>query len=74
MNHIEARAIDWAAWVRAGDRVVCSHMTAEPVALLRSLASFHDKEDWRTMQHTAMAEDFSWERSALKYAELYRSL
>ena len=39
MNHIEARAIDWAAWVRAGDRVVCSHMTAEPVALLRSLAT-----------------------------------
>jgi acyl-CoA hydrolase len=30
---------DWARWLRAGDRIVCSHMTAEPVALLRSLAA-----------------------------------
>lgn len=43
-------------------------------ALLRGLASFRDQDGWRTMQLTAMAQDFSWERSALKYAELYRSL
>jgi acyl-CoA hydrolase len=29
----------WADLVRPGDQVVCSHMTAEPVALLRALAA-----------------------------------
>lgn len=43
-------------------------------ALLRALASFRDQQGWRTMQKRAMAENFSWERSAIKYAELYRSL
>lgn len=31
--------IDWPAWLRPGDRLVCSHLAAEPVALLRSLAA-----------------------------------
>src|SRR5450432_1480569 len=31
--------LDWVALTRPGDRIVCSHMTAEPVALLRALAS-----------------------------------
>jgi acyl-CoA hydrolase len=39
MNLIDPHALDWAALVHAGDRVACSHMTAEPVALLRSLAA-----------------------------------
>lgn len=30
--------IDWGRWLRPGDHLVCSHMAAEPVALLRSLA------------------------------------
>jgi acetyl-CoA hydrolase len=30
--------IDWHRLVRAGDQLVCSHMTSEPVALLQSLA------------------------------------
>jgi acyl-CoA hydrolase len=29
--------IDWPRWLRAGDHVVCSHLSAEPVALLDSL-------------------------------------
>jgi starch synthase len=44
------------------------------VALRRALAVFNDRSEWRAMQKAAMAEDFSWERSALKYAKLYRSL
>ena len=32
-------SLDWAGIVGAGDLVVCSHMTAEPVALLRALAA-----------------------------------
>ena len=31
-------------------------------------------DDWRTMQKTAMAEDFSWRVSAKKYRALYRDL
>ena len=31
--------IDWLRWLRPGDRLVCSHMSAEPVALLASLAA-----------------------------------
>lgn len=30
--------IDWARWLRAGDHLVCSHLSAEPAALLASLA------------------------------------
>lgn len=32
-----AASIDWRRLVRAGDQVVCSHMTSEPVALLHAL-------------------------------------
>lgn len=39
MNVAAAHQFDWPAIVRAGDHVVCSHMTAEPVALLRALAA-----------------------------------
>lgn len=31
-------------------------------------------DDWRTMQKSAMAEDFSWRASAKKYRALYRDL
>ena len=31
--------IDWTQWLRPGDRLVCSHMTSEPVWLLQSLAA-----------------------------------
>ena len=30
--------IDWPRWLRPGDQVVCSHMSAEPAALLASMA------------------------------------
>jgi acyl-CoA hydrolase len=33
------QAVDWASLVRAGDQVVCSHMTGEPVFLLLGLAA-----------------------------------
>lgn len=43
-------------------------------ALRRALAAFRDHESWTVTQKTAMAENFSWESSARKYAALYRSL
>ena len=50
----------------------------EPQELLdaidRSLKVFHDKKAWTALQRRAMAMDFSWERSAKLYANLYRQL
>lgn len=44
------------------------------VALRRALTDYRDQKSWQSMQKAVMAENFSWERSALKYAALYGSL
>ena len=49
-------------------------VSAMAAALRRAMAAFRDSEGWRAMQKAAMAENFSWERSARKYAALYQSL
>ncbi|CAN5268719.1 acetyl-CoA hydrolase/transferase C-terminal domain-containing protein [soil metagenome] len=36
---LDVVAVDWSSLLRPHDRLVCSHMTSEPVALLRSLCS-----------------------------------
>ena len=41
------------------------------VAIERAIATFQDPARWREMQRAAMGEDFSWTRSAVRYAELY---
>lgn len=43
-------------------------------AIRHALLLYNDKEAWRTIQRNGMAQDFSWERSAKQYAELYFSL
>jgi starch synthase len=41
-------------------------------ALQRAINIFNvDRDGWRAIQHTGMAADFSWERSALGYQQLY---
>ena len=49
-----------------------------PQALLdvidQSLSAFHDKSAWTALQRRAMAMDFSWDRSAKRYVDLYRQL
>ncbi|HEY7220343.1 MAG TPA: glycogen synthase GlgA [Candidatus Binatia bacterium] len=49
-----------------------------PQALLdvinQSLSAFHDKSAWTALQRRAMAMDFSWDRSAKRYIDLYRQL
>ena len=37
----------------------------------RALAAYADAERWQTIQHNALAADFSWRTSALHYAALY---
>jgi len=43
-------------------------------AIQRALRAYGEKEKWRTIQRNGMSQDFSWERSAKQYAELYFSL
>jgi starch synthase len=50
----------------------------EPAALMkaikRALKLYKNREEWIKLTRTAMACDFSWEASAKKYMDLYRSL
>lgn len=41
------------------------------VKLRQAVALYKQKEEWAAMVERAMAEDFSWSRSAKKYIELY---
>jgi len=43
-------------------------------AIDRGLAAYSDKTAWTQLRRRAMAMDFSWERSAHLYGDLYRSL
>jgi hypothetical protein len=38
------------------------------------LAVFRQKEQWRTLMTNAMAADYSWDRSAREYSNLYVNL
>ncbi len=41
--------------------------------LRRAAAMWSDQATWRRLQQTAMRQDFSWQQSASRYLELYRS-
>jgi starch synthase len=43
-------------------------------AVDRALALFNRKEEWATLVRNAMAVDFSWDRSARAYLDLYHKL
>lgn len=43
-------------------------------ALREAVQTFSSQQTWRKIQRNAMAEDFSWERSAAGYAALYQEL
>ena len=43
-------------------------------ALRRAVARFGDAEYWNALRARAMAGDFSWDRSALLYKDLYQTL
>jgi starch synthase len=40
----------------------------------RALRAFRRPAHWRTIRENGMRADFSWERSAMQYIELYRRL
>jgi starch synthase len=41
-------------------------------ALARASDAWRDRTTWRRLQRTGMAQDFSWDRSASRYLDLYR--
>jgi starch synthase len=43
-------------------------------AVQRGIGLWHETANWRQLQHNAMAQDFSWQQSADRYLELYRSV
>jgi starch synthase len=43
-------------------------------AIKRALIVYADRQIWEGLQQQGMSLDFSWERSARKYLELYRSI
>jgi starch synthase len=43
-------------------------------AVQRAVQAFTDETAWRKLMKTGMNKDFSWEASAKKYIQLYRSL
>ena len=43
-------------------------------ALRRALTAFTDKHSWRARQKFGMQQDFSWQRSARTYAQIYLKL
>ena len=43
-------------------------------SMVRAWESFRYKKDWRELQQRGMRMDFSWDKSAQEYDQLYRSL
>ncbi|OGS91992.1 MAG: starch synthase [Gallionellales bacterium GWA2_60_18] len=43
-------------------------------AIQRAVALYHDPRKWKALRKNCMAKDFSWERSAEAYREVYRKV
>src|SRR6185436_18492133 len=41
-------------------------------AAVRALEQYKKKSGWHSMQKEAMGRDFGWDRSAIRYLELYK--
>ncbi len=43
-------------------------------AARKALAAYQDKQNWLRLVKKAMKEDFSWEKSAMKYEKIYKKI
>ncbi|MEF8793517.1 glycogen synthase GlgA [Thiohalorhabdus sp.] len=63
--------------VASGRATGISFTGETPAALVtaveRALALYAEPETWRRVQATGMAQDFTWERSAARYVEVYEA-
>lgn len=67
---------DYNPYTRSGngfsfDRYDARHFLA---TVRRALETFADRPRWQELMRTGMREDFSWERSAAKYRDLYEDM
>jgi starch synthase len=71
---IDANEAALAAGVATGFQFdTVTHASVEQ-ALKRAVNAFAQPSQWRSLQKQGMKADFSWARSGLRYAELYRNL
>ncbi|MDE2260557.1 MAG: hypothetical protein KGK17_09580, partial [Betaproteobacteria bacterium] len=42
--------------------------------LLRAIACYQQKKEWRALQRNGMRRDFSWNKAAAEYISVYESL
>jgi starch synthase len=59
-----------------GNGFVFAHATEKDFhkAIKRALSAYQQPELWKKLQHNAMKQDFSWEKSAALYDDIYESL
>jgi len=71
---IDANEAALAAGVATGFQFDAESGAALVHAVKRAIEVYADKPAWAIMQKQGMKADVSWDRSAAKYADLYRSL
>jgi starch synthase len=71
---IDANDAALSAGVATGLQFVPDRGDAMMEAVRRAVALFQDRPAWQSMQKQGMRGDVSWNRSAGRYAELYRAL
>ena len=71
---IDANEAAVAAGVATGFQHEAASGDALGHAIRRAVSLFGDRQAWTSMQRQGMKADVSWNRSARKYADLYRSL
>jgi len=71
---IDANEAAVAAGVATGFQHDPNSAAALLQAIHRVVAAYKDSDVWRSMQRAGMKADVSWERSAKKYADLYKIL
>jgi starch synthase len=71
---IDANEAALAAGVATGFQIETATPDRLARAIGRAAALYRQPDAWSAMQRQGMAADYSWARSGLRYAELYRTL